>query len=66
MGIQTMQFVNGNGCIECDNYAVGDVFTFVLNGQQIMIVASRSMLDDCRVKRGRPNEILYIQDYEYD
>jgi surface protein len=34
--------VNGNGCIECDNYAVGD--TFVLN-QQIMIVASRSMLE---------------------
>jgi len=35
-------FVNGNGCIECDNYSVGD--TFVLN-QQIMIVADRSMLD---------------------
>ena len=33
---------NSNGCVECDNYAVGD--TFVLN-QQIMIVADRSMLD---------------------
>ena len=34
--------MNGSGCVECDNYAVGD--TFVLN-QQIMIVADRSMLD---------------------
>jgi hypothetical protein len=34
--------INANGCVECDNYAVGD--TFVLN-QQIMIVADRSMLD---------------------
>lgn len=34
--------VNLNGCVECDNYAVGD--TFVLN-QQIMIVADRIMLD---------------------
>ena len=34
--------INSNGCVECDNYAVGD--TFVLN-QQIMIVANRSMLD---------------------
>ena len=33
--------VNGNGCVECDNYAVGD--TFVLN-QQIMIVADVAML----------------------
>ena len=35
-------FVNANGCVECDNYAVGD--TFVLN-ERIMIVADRSMLD---------------------
>ena len=34
--------VNASGCVECDNYAVGD--TFVLN-QQIMIVADRSLLD---------------------
>ena len=34
--------INANGCVECDNYAVGD--TFELN-QQIMIVADRSMLD---------------------
>ena len=37
-------FVNVNGCVECDNYSVGDVFT-LMNGQTI-IVASRSMLDD--------------------
>ena len=37
-------FVNVNGCVECDNYSVGDVFTF-MNGQTIT-VASRSMLDD--------------------
>ena len=36
-------FINSNGCIECDNYAVGD--TFMLNGQNY-IVADRSMLDD--------------------
>ncbi len=34
--------INSNGCIECDNYAVGD--TFILN-QQIIVVADRSMLD---------------------
>jgi len=34
--------INDRGCVECDNYAVGD--TFVLN-EQIMIVADRSMLD---------------------
>ena len=34
--------INGNGCIECDNYAVGD--TFVLN-QKVMVVADRSMLN---------------------
>ena len=34
--------VNGNGCIECDNYSIGD--TFVIN-QQIIIVADRSMLE---------------------
>ena len=34
--------INANGCIECDNYAIGD--TFVLN-QQIMVVADRSMLE---------------------
>lgn len=33
--------INGNGCVECDNYAVGD--TFVLN-QKVMVVADRSML----------------------
>ena len=33
--------VNGNGCVECDNYAVGD--TFVLN-QKIMIVADKNIL----------------------
>ena len=37
-------FVNVNGCVECDNYSVGDVFT-LMNGQTI-IVASRSMLFD--------------------
>ena len=35
--------INGKGCVECDNYAVGDVFT--LNGQT-MIVANRGMLYD--------------------
>ena len=35
--------INAQGCIECDNYAVGD--TFVLN-QQTMIVADRDMLDE--------------------
>ena len=34
--------INAQGCVECDNYAVGD--TFVLN-QQVMIVADREMLD---------------------
>ena len=33
--------INANGCVECDNYAVGD--TFQMN-QQIYIVANRSML----------------------
>jgi surface protein len=34
--------INSNGCIECDNYVVGD--TFALN-QRVMIVADRNMLD---------------------
>ena len=36
-------FVNANGCVECDNYAVGDVF--ILNGKR-MVVADRNMLDE--------------------
>ena len=36
-------FVNANGCIECDNYAVGD--TFLLN-QQVIVVADRIILDE--------------------
>ena len=34
-------FINSNGCVECDNYAVGD--TFQMN-QKIYIVANRSIL----------------------
>ena len=36
-------FVNANGCVQCDNYAVGD--TFLLNGK-VMVRANLAMLKD--------------------
>ena len=34
--------INAQGCVECDNYAIGD--TFLLN-QQVMVVADKNMLE---------------------